>query len=481
MAATEEKIGIKCILTQENFDAFVQQIAKFEHGLKEDIELQHEPETPGPEFVKDEGIYVVDRAEIIPDFHFYYYKKCRLYYFTFDMADTEEWVKNVLLDGIILKSSDTTIKTFLEDTINHEYRRSEERYIKRIEEWLSVGGVPRDTQMLTVSFGKMRVIYNELKKFVVYEQLRDKYDQPESLAEYQRFIETLYRADAVVDTREKQNTLHTALQSISEYEARLRTDGVYTVSILLTGETGVGKSQLAEYFQQYLLRGFNQSDRGAAKGPASTKRTGKAEGSGPRSRPDKLNCSQLSKEQIRTELFGAIKGTYTDQTQSIPGRILENVLNVFVLDEIADMDLSLQPQLLSYLDDSRVHLQNLNQSVYAPLIFLATTNRNIPELISRGEFRNDLYERFDLHLHIPPIRERRDEIKPFIKMMLGRERNRHLRIFKELHVSKAFIEHIKAYDYSEGNFRELQRIVRRAVRNCISQGQRIIKIEHIKE
>lgn len=481
MATTEEKIGIKCILTQENFDAFSQVIAKFEHGLKEDIELQHVPEFLKPDFVKNEGIYVVDRAEIIPDYHFCFYKKCRLYYFTFEMADTEEWVKNVLLDGIILESSDTTIKTFLEDTINHEYRRNEDRYIKNIEEWLSVSGVPQDNQMLTVSFGKMRIIYNELKKFVVYEQLREKYDQPESRAAYQSFIETLYRTDAASDTQDKQKSLQAALQRIDEHAKSLQADGVQIVSILLTGETGVGKSLLAEYFQQYLLRGSDQRDRGIAGDSQSVKHNNKVESEGKRPRPDKLNCSQLSKEQIRTELFGAIKGTYTDQTQTIPGRILENTLNVFVLDEIADMDLSLQPQLLSYLDDSRVHLQNLDQSVYAPLIFIATTNRNIPELISRGEFRNDLYERFDLHLHIPPIRERRDEIKPFIKMMLGRERNRHPRIFKELHVSKAFIEHMKAYDYSEGNFRELQRIVRRAVRNCISRGQRIIKIEHLSE
>jgi transcriptional regulator with PAS, ATPase and Fis domain len=471
VAPTEEKIAIQCILRKENFDGFSQVIAKIEHGLKEDIELLHIPEAPGPDFVKNDGIYVVDRAEIIPEYHFYYYKKCRLYYYTSEMADTEEWVKNVLLDGIVLESSDTSIKTFLEDTINHEYLRGEDRYIKNIEEWLSLSGVPGGNQMLTVSFGKMRVIYNELKKFVMYEQLRDKYDQPESRVAYHRFIDTLYRADAVTETREKQKILQTALGNISEHEERLHAEGVHTVSILLTGETGVGKTLLSEYFQQYLLKGGGRlgADSVSSVSPIA----------GKYARPDKLNCSQLGKEQIRTELFGAIKGTYTDQAQTIPGRILENALSIFVLDEIADMDLALQPQLLSYLDDSRIHLQNLAQSVYAPLIFIATTNRNIPELISRGDFRNDLYERFDLHLHIPPIRERRDEIKPFIKMMLGQERNRRPRIFKELHVSKAFIEHMKAYDYSDGNFRELQRIVRGAVRNCISQGRRIIKIEHL--
>ena len=228
-------------------------------------------------------------------------------------------------------------------------------------------------------------------------------------------------------------------------------------SLLLLGETGCGKSLLASIVARKLRK----------------------------DKMERLNIAAAVKENVNVLLFGAIEGAYTGCKTKQPGIFIGNVGGVVFLDEIGDMDESCQTRLLTYMDDGRVLPMGESESVLAPCILVAATNKNIDDPSSG--FRQDIVHRFDHIIRIPPLRARKEdlrllisltlqdkEVNPFEKDNKGEDTQEH-RVEK---ISLDSVRFLEDYDYP-GNFRELRFILRQAVNNAYADHSKCICVRHV--
>ena len=210
------------------------------------------------------------------------------------------------------------------------------------------------------------------------------------------------------------------------------------VPVLLQGETGVGKEVLARHIHNQSLR------------------SGKTF--------LKLNCAALPPELVESELFGYERGAFTGAFKSTPGRFELANGGTILLDEIGDMDLRLQAKLLQVLQDHEFHRIGAKEPTQVDVRVIAATHRELEARIEDGEFREDLYYRLNvLNIHIPPLRERLDEIVPLASSLLRKHSTADTSIPEigpALRV--ALLRH-----HWPGNIRELENVMRRylVVRN----------------
>jgi len=218
-------------------------------------------------------------------------------------------------------------------------------------------------------------------------------------------------------------------------------------SILLLGESGVGKEVFASYIHKNSPR---------AKKPFVA-----------------INMAALPENLIESELFGFEKGAFTDASEAKAGQFeLANGGTLF-LDEIGEMPYAVQAKLLRALQEREIRRLGSAKSIKIDVRIIAATNANLQEKIKNGEFREDLYYRLHtIPLHIPPLRERRDEILSIAETVCKESSKKYG--FKE----KSFCEEAKKelldYDWP-GNIRELISVVERAV--ILSETQEIQKDE----
>lgn len=205
-------------------------------------------------------------------------------------------------------------------------------------------------------------------------------------------------------------------------------------TVLILGETGVGKEVIANYIH----RSSNRSDK-----PFIT-----------------INCGAIPKNLLESELFGYEKGAFTGATKQKRG-LLELANNgTLFLDEIGELSLDLQIKLLRVLQEQKfVRVGGIKQ-INVNIRLITATNRDLYEEVKKGTFREDLYYRLNvIPIKIPPLRDRRDDILSLI--------HHFLHVFNEKYVrSKTFsngvIELLQQYDWP-GNVRELQNIIERLV------------------
>jgi hydrogenase-4 transcriptional activator len=167
------------------------------------------------------------------------------------------------------------------------------------------------------------------------------------------------------------------------------------MSVLVTGESGTGKEGIARAIHEL-------SDR--AGGPFIA-----------------FNCSVVSPELIDSQLFGHRKGSFTGAGDNYSGWIRAAEGGTLFLDEIGEMPLELQPKLLRFLQESEVHPVGETRPVKVNVRVIAATNRDLEACVADGKFREDLYYRLNvIRLHIPPLRERREEIPLLAHHLLER-------------------------------------------------------------
>jgi two-component system response regulator AtoC len=218
------------------------------------------------------------------------------------------------------------------------------------------------------------------------------------------------------------------------------------VSVLLSGESGVGKEVIARELHR-------QSTR--------------------RARPFvKVNCAALPAELLESELFGHERGAFTGAQQSRVGKFEFATGGTIMLDEIGEMPLPLQAKLLHVLQDREFARLGSNRPVAVDVRVIAASNRELDQMIRVGTFREDLYYRLQvIEIRVPPLRMRQDEILPLVEFFLQRYTTRYGR--PALRPSAALREDLRAYPWP-GNVRELENVIKRFV---ILQDEPLVRAE----
>ncbi|MFC4769470.1 sigma 54-interacting transcriptional regulator [Effusibacillus consociatus] len=221
-------------------------------------------------------------------------------------------------------------------------------------------------------------------------------------------------------------------------------------TVLILGESGVGKEVLASYIHQNSQR---------------------------KDKPFiKVNCGAIPENLLESELFGYEKGAFTGASKHGKMGLFEaaNEGTLF-LDEIGEIPLSLQVKLLRVLQEKEVVRLGGTKPVRVNVRIIAATNRNLEEEVKRGLFREDLYYRLNVvPIRIPSLRERREDILPLVLHFIEKFNNVH-------HSNKSFsieaMELLQTYKWP-GNVRELQNIIERLV---VLTDQKLIEVHHLPE
>ncbi|MFQ3619915.1 MAG: sigma-54-dependent Fis family transcriptional regulator [Spirochaetales bacterium] len=206
-------------------------------------------------------------------------------------------------------------------------------------------------------------------------------------------------------------------------------------SVLILGESGVGKELFAEQLHLYSPR---------------------------RNRPlIRVNCAALPEHLLESELFGHVKGAFTDATQDRRGRFELADGGTIFLDEIGDLPLSIQAKLLRILQSKTFEKVGGAETLTVDVRIIAATNKDIEAAVEKGTFRKDLFYRLNvLPLYIPPLRQRREDIVALANFFLkkfNRETKKQVKGF-----SDRAMEMLLSYSWP-GNVRELENTVERAV------------------
>jgi len=209
---------------------------------------------------------------------------------------------------------------------------------------------------------------------------------------------------------------------------------VTNAAVLLTGESGVGKEVVARAIHAASSRGAKQFL--------------------------KVNCAALPEELLESELFGHQRGAFTGAYRDKPGKFEQAEKGTLMLDEIGEVPLRLQAKLLHVLQDGEFARVGGERVLETDVRVLAATNRDLEAEIRAGRFREDLYYRLNvIEIHVPPLRERRDEIPTLVDYFLKTANTEYRRAIDiPASTRRLFLEHPWP-----GNIRELQNVVKRIV------------------
>ncbi len=217
-------------------------------------------------------------------------------------------------------------------------------------------------------------------------------------------------------------------------------------TVLITGESGTGKEVIAKYIH-------DNSPRCGHRFVA-------------------VNCAAMAPNLVESILFGHEKGAFTGADRRKEGVFEYASGGTLFLDEIGDLPLEIQAKLLRALQERAIQRVGGNATISVDVRVLCATNRDIEELVEKGEFRSDLYYRINVFpIHIPPLRERKEDIIPLAEHFVRRfrEREESGELFTQ-GAKRVLLDHAWP-----GNVRELANAVERAV---ILAGDEVITAEH---
>ncbi len=203
-------------------------------------------------------------------------------------------------------------------------------------------------------------------------------------------------------------------------------------TVLITGESGTGKEVLARLVHQHSPR---------QKGPMVA-----------------VNCTAIPDNLIESELFGHVKGAFTGAVANRKGRFQAATQGTLFLDEIGELKTDMQAKLLRAIQEREVEPVGSDRTEKVDVRIIAATNKDLHEEVTKGRFREDLYYRLSvIPLHIPPLRERREDITT-----LGNHFLKKLGAPRGVKFSDQAMSIMKKYDWP-GNIRELQNTVERSL------------------
>lgn len=177
-----------------------------------------------------------------------------------------------------------------------------------------------------------------------------------------------------------------------------------------------------------------------------------------------VNCGALPETLLESEIFGVRKGAFTGATENRPGRLEMCNGGTFFLDEIGDLPLPLQVKLLRVLENHEFQPLGARTPIKADVRFITATHRNLEEMVAEGTFRQDLYFRINIvTLHIPPLRDRREDIPLLIDMALQRF---NLTYNKKVRTISPEVLKLMLTHPFPGNVRELLNLIEQSVILC---------------
>jgi formate hydrogenlyase transcriptional activator len=223
-----------------------------------------------------------------------------------------------------------------------------------------------------------------------------------------------------------------ALETVLEQVERVATTDS---TVLVQGETGTGKELIARAVHKL------------------SSRCGRAF--------VKLNCAAIPLDLLESELFGHERGAFTGAIAQKIGRFEMADKGTLFLDEVGDIPPALQPKLLRVLQEQEFERLGSTRTHQVDVRLVAATNRDLAEMVNRGEFRSDLYYRLNVFpVKLPPLRERREDIPALVTHFvetLGRRLGRQIE-----HIPPETMSALSSYHWP-GNIRELQNLIERAV------------------
>jgi len=247
-----------------------------------------------------------------------------------------------------------------------------------------------------------------------------------------------YDFDQIIAVSPAMRKVITTIRRIADMEA----------TILMTGETGTGKSMLAGTIHHNSRR---------------------------RTKPFiKINCANIPETLLESELFGHERGAFTGATKTRVGRMEQASGGTVFLDEIGELPPLLQAKLLRVIEEKRFERLGGNQTIRSEIRIIAATHRDLESAVESGDFREDLYYRINvLRVHLPPLRERHECIDPLSKYLLQKTSRDLGRQFAGF--SPEVVHLFKTYHWP-GNIRELSNAIERA---ALLEDSKFISTENI--
>jgi two-component system nitrogen regulation response regulator NtrX len=224
-----------------------------------------------------------------------------------------------------------------------------------------------------------------------------------------------------------------ASKAIEQVRAEIAKVARSDAKVLVTGESGSGKELVA--------RGIHRAGA-RSRGPF-----------------EKLNCAALPKDLVESELFGYEKGAFTGATQMKRGRLEAADRGTLFLDEVGDMSLETQAKFLRAIETGEIERLGGTRTIRVDARIVAATNKNLPEEIKAGRFREDLFYRLNVvPIHVQPLRVRREDIPLLVEHFMARFGAEHGRRMRR--ISPSAIERLQEYSWP-GNIRELKNLIER--------------------
>lgn len=240
----------------------------------------------------------------------------------------------------------------------------------------------------------------------------------------------------------EKGVFHFASTSMTEMERLVSKVAVTDSTVLITGESGTGKGVTARSIHEMSPR---------SEFPFIP-----------------VNCGAIPENLLESEFFGHAKGAFTGADRARKGLFSQADRGTLFLDEIGELPLHMQTKLLHVIEDKEVRPLGGEQARRVDVRIVAATNRNLGDMVKEGRFREDLYFRLSVfHIHIPPLRERREDISRLIRFVLhGMGGNGK----KQLELDPMAEEILVDYPWP-GNVRELENVINRAY--ILADGGRI--------
>jgi DNA-binding NtrC family response regulator len=291
--------------------------------------------------------------------------------------------------------------------------------------------------IIITAYGTINTAVDALKKGA-FDYITKPFDQDDLRNVIQKAIRTReYNEDEVLLSEEeidRYGIVGVSPKMLEIYET-IRQVAPATTAVMITGETGTGKELIAHAIHRNSPRKANPFI--------------------------KINCGAITEHLVESELFGYEKGAFTGAVVSKPGRFELAHTGTLFLDEIGDLPREMQVKLLHVLQNQEFERVGGIRTIKIDVRIIAATNRNLLQDVKEGRFREDLYYRLNVFpMHLPPLRERQEDILPLMDYFLEKCNEK---LGRSVRLDDARIHHLFQHYPWPGNVREMENIIERLV------------------